>query len=235
VTGAGDVRDTAPDVPGTSRKTEVVNRVREEILSGRLRPGEPIRDAALAGQFGVSITPVREAVTQLIGEGLVTSLPNKRRQVTVLTPAAAAQLMDTLGVLLAAALRRAAPRCGPAECERLAVSAAELKRAGSARDGAAARQAVRAFIDQLMRLSGNLELAALIDTTAVRSYRLIDLTPGSGLWAIWTDGLNEVTTTLTGGRPVAATARLERMFTEVVDEIATHGKRSIVLDMTSND
>ena len=76
----------SPDDGGTSRKAEVVNRLREEILSGRLLPGEPIRDAVLADHFGISITPVREAVTQLISKGLVTSLPNKRRQVTVLTP-----------------------------------------------------------------------------------------------------------------------------------------------------
>ena len=142
--------------------------------------------------------------------------------------------MDALSVLLTAALRRAGPGCSPAECERLAASAAALARAESARDDAAARGAVRAFIDELMSLSGNPELAALIDATTVRSYRLIDLTPGSGLWAIWADGLNEVTALLAGRGHSVAAARLELMFADVISEIAMHGARSIVLDSESN-
>ena len=46
------------------------------LLEGEIRPGSHITPAALADQFFVSITPVREALLQLTSEGLVNFLPN---------------------------------------------------------------------------------------------------------------------------------------------------------------
>ena len=50
---------------------EVTRRLREEILSGRLAPGTPLGQEKLAGQFGVSRVPIREALRVLAGENLV--------------------------------------------------------------------------------------------------------------------------------------------------------------------
>lgn len=50
----------------------VTNRLREEILQGRLAPGERIRQEAVAAEMGTSRIPVREALTRLQNEGLVT-------------------------------------------------------------------------------------------------------------------------------------------------------------------
>lgn len=56
---------------------EVAERIRESILTGRLRPGIMINQVGLAGELGVSRGPVREALRQLEEEGLVASLPYK--------------------------------------------------------------------------------------------------------------------------------------------------------------
>jgi DNA-binding GntR family transcriptional regulator len=50
---------------------EVLDRMREAIVRGRFRPGDRLNEAALAGAFGVSRGPVREALSQLQQEGLV--------------------------------------------------------------------------------------------------------------------------------------------------------------------
>lgn len=52
------------EVPLTRREA-VVRRLRQEIGSGELPAGTVLKDAELAARLGVSITPVREAITQL--------------------------------------------------------------------------------------------------------------------------------------------------------------------------
>jgi DNA-binding GntR family transcriptional regulator len=50
----------------------VLEHLREAILDGRLKPGERIRQEAIASEMGTSRIPVREALTRLQNEGLVT-------------------------------------------------------------------------------------------------------------------------------------------------------------------
>ncbi len=60
-----------------SLRGRVFNRIREDILSGKLKPNEELREVALGEELGVSRTPVREALRQLELEGLVRIIPNK--------------------------------------------------------------------------------------------------------------------------------------------------------------
>ena len=53
----------------------VADRLRSDILEGRLKPGQWLRQERLAQEQGVSQTPVREALKQLAGEGLVEHVP----------------------------------------------------------------------------------------------------------------------------------------------------------------
>ena len=57
-------------------RDQVYDIVREEILSGAVRPGERLQEANLAAKYGVSRTPIREALFQLAREGLLVN--NKR-------------------------------------------------------------------------------------------------------------------------------------------------------------
>ncbi len=54
--------------------TEVI---REAIIDGRLAPGERLKEEELAGELGISRTPIREALAVLQAEGLVDTAPNK--------------------------------------------------------------------------------------------------------------------------------------------------------------
>lgn len=60
-----------------SLSEQVVERVRDAIIEGRLKPNDHITEASLTAQLGVSRTPVREALILLEHEGLVVSIPNK--------------------------------------------------------------------------------------------------------------------------------------------------------------
>jgi DNA-binding GntR family transcriptional regulator len=58
-------------------RDEVVDMLRDAIVSGKLRPGEHLKENGIAGQMSVSRSPVREAFRQLEQEGLIVSVPNQ--------------------------------------------------------------------------------------------------------------------------------------------------------------
>lgn len=62
----------------------VYRRMRESILRGVLTPGSVISQVQVAAEFGVSRSPLREALSRLAGEGLVTSDYNRRARVSEL-------------------------------------------------------------------------------------------------------------------------------------------------------
>jgi DNA-binding GntR family transcriptional regulator len=60
----------------------VYEELRKQILTLKLKPGAPLDEISLASQFGLSRSPVRDALARLISEGLVTILPNRTTLVT---------------------------------------------------------------------------------------------------------------------------------------------------------
>ena len=64
---------------------EVASHLRAGIMSGALRPGTFIRLDETAAELGVSITPVREALRTLRGEGMVQLEPHRGHVVVPLT------------------------------------------------------------------------------------------------------------------------------------------------------
>ncbi len=77
---------------GSENKTEkfplrdkVFNKLRDDILSGKYKVNEELKEVALGNTLGVSRTPVREALRQLELEGLVTIIPNKGAYVKGIT------------------------------------------------------------------------------------------------------------------------------------------------------
>ncbi|GAB4526631.1 MAG: GntR family transcriptional regulator [Anaerolineae bacterium] len=58
-------------------RAEIVDILRDAIVSGRLKPGEHLKESTIAEQMSVSRIPVREAFRQLEQEGLILSIPNQ--------------------------------------------------------------------------------------------------------------------------------------------------------------
>lgn len=68
-----------------SLRGRVFNKLREDILSGKYKQNEELREATVGEELGVSRTPVREAFRQLELEGLLQIIPNKGAYVTGIT------------------------------------------------------------------------------------------------------------------------------------------------------
>jgi DNA-binding GntR family transcriptional regulator len=56
---------------------QIVTHLRQEILSGKFQPGQPLREKQVSARFAVSRGPVREAFRQLAEQGLLVSVPNR--------------------------------------------------------------------------------------------------------------------------------------------------------------
>ncbi|MGQ9367918.1 GntR family transcriptional regulator [Azospirillum sp. ST 5-10] len=78
---------------------EAVARLRDLIIEGALRPGERLNERELCEQFGISRTPLREALKVMANEGLVVLLPNRGARVTRLTRRDIQDMFHVMGAL----------------------------------------------------------------------------------------------------------------------------------------
>jgi DNA-binding GntR family transcriptional regulator len=62
---------------GSSRTDEAFQRLRNDILHGRLEPGSRLRVESLSKEYGVSSGVIREALPRLVGQGLAMSIPQQ--------------------------------------------------------------------------------------------------------------------------------------------------------------
>lgn len=108
---------------------EVGERLAEDIVLGRLEPGSRLDEVMLAERYGVSRTPVREALKQLVTTGLVVYRPNRGATVAAMTPDELDAMFETIGELEAACARHAAVRMDERERVELARLHAETRHA----------------------------------------------------------------------------------------------------------
>lgn len=92
----------APDASPPRRPTlheEVVEGIRAMIFADELGAGTRVPERALCQRFGISRTPLREALKVLAAEGLITLQPNRGAWVTRLTPEDVDELFPIMGAL----------------------------------------------------------------------------------------------------------------------------------------
>jgi DNA-binding GntR family transcriptional regulator len=118
-------------LPMSQRSSEGVARiVRKAILDGRLQPGQPLRERALADELGISRTPIREALFILQGEGLVGMTPNRGATVRTITATDIAEIYSVRGLLESHAAALAAERVSDRELHRLDEAHHRIERLG---------------------------------------------------------------------------------------------------------
>lgn len=108
-----------PASNGALLTESVHNSLQEMIFTGELAPGSPLSVPALAARLNVSRTPVREAVQQLIFEGLATHTRNAGARVTLLDDEAIKAVFDVREVLDGLAAHHATLIAGNAVVEQL--------------------------------------------------------------------------------------------------------------------
>jgi DNA-binding GntR family transcriptional regulator len=97
----------------------VAGYIREQVMSGNLRPGEFLRMEPIAEALGVSMTPVREGLVALSGEGYVSPVPRRGFVVAAFTREDVRDLFWAQGRMAGELAARAAKRIGDSDLERL--------------------------------------------------------------------------------------------------------------------
>jgi DNA-binding GntR family transcriptional regulator len=136
-------------------RERVLDRLREDIIAGRLCPGDRLVERELAEHFGVSRVPVREAVRALVAERFVTFETPRRAVVRRLTPTDVTELFElreALEVYAAGLAAERATRHGLAELAELLDRAAEATRA---RDAERITEINTFFHDRILVMAGN--------------------------------------------------------------------------------
>ncbi|MGQ5633794.1 MULTISPECIES: GntR family transcriptional regulator [unclassified Streptomyces] len=159
----------------SSYRERVADALRAALIAGELRPGEVYSAPSLAARFGVSATPVREAMLDLAKEGLVDTVPNKGFRVTVVSDRQLDEYTHIRGLIeipTVAALARTADRVS---LEALRPAAREIVTAAAAGDLIAYVEADTRFHLGLLALAGNAHLVEVVADLRKRS-RLYGLT-----------------------------------------------------------
>jgi len=142
----------------TSLSEEVYQRLQQQIITLTLAPGQKLNDQQLAETFGVSRTPVREALKKLEEEGLVVAKRGSRTNVTMLDATQARQTFPIVATLHALAARLAFP-LPEADITRLIELNQTFQEAINRGDAASALQLDDAFHGLFLERSQNGQLA----------------------------------------------------------------------------
>ncbi|MFC6886465.1 MULTISPECIES: GntR family transcriptional regulator [Actinomadura] len=142
----------------------VLGELRRAITTGRLRPGAPIRQDALAEELGVSRVPLREALKTLQGEGLVTYQAHHGYSVEELSLDDLREVYRIRQLLEEEAARQALVRLTGDDLAALGKAQREVERADAAGDVLEMAEANRRFHTILFECAGMPRLTRLIGT-----------------------------------------------------------------------
>ncbi|AEN13210.1 MULTISPECIES: GntR family transcriptional regulator [unclassified Streptomyces] len=152
-----------------SVRGQILEALRAALVGGELVPGQVYSAPALGARFGVSATPVREAMQQLAREGAVEVVPNRGFRVSERGPRELAELAEVRALVEVPVwlrLARAVPAGRWVLLRPLAQATAAAARTG---DPANYAECDRAFHRAVLALSGNEQLVAVADDLHRRS------------------------------------------------------------------
>jgi DNA-binding GntR family transcriptional regulator len=155
-------------------RQEIAAALRGSIVAGELQPGELYSVPGLAERFEVSATPVREAMLDLAGEGLVIAVRNKGFRVTELSDRDLDEI-TALRLLIEVPTVRDVAACvgiggiAPAAVDNLRPLSVAIEEYAVTGDLVAYVEADRAFHLALLELSGNTHLVEVVGNLRSRS------------------------------------------------------------------
>lgn len=141
---------------------EVAERLRQRIFAHELAPGAWIDEQAVAEQYGISRTPLREALKVLAAEGLVTLRPRRGCYVTELTERDLDEIFPVLALLEGRCAYEAAQRASAADLRRLEKQHADLEKCAASGDIERFFDANQAYHRAIQDLAGNRWLSQVI-------------------------------------------------------------------------
>ncbi|MGW8374779.1 GntR family transcriptional regulator [Streptomyces sp. ODS28] len=156
-------------------RDKVAHALRAALISGELRPGQVYSAPGLAANFGISATPVREAMLDLAREGLVEPVRNKGFRVTEVSERDLDQYTELRVLIEVPTIGKVTETASPEQLAELRPLADEIVRTARADDLIGYLDADRRFHLALLLLAGNERLVETVGDLRKRS-RLYGLT-----------------------------------------------------------
>jgi DNA-binding GntR family transcriptional regulator len=125
----GGAPAAAPRPAKETGSARIYAKLREEILSLELAPGTPLDEVSLSERFGLSRSPIREALVRLASEGFVLALPNRSTVVTPINFEGIPKFLDALDLLQRVTTRLAAQYRSDADLTSISKRQEEFQRA----------------------------------------------------------------------------------------------------------
>jgi DNA-binding GntR family transcriptional regulator len=182
----------------------VSEKIRGQILAGRLKPGERLIEDRLSAELGVSRVPVREALRGLSMEGLVRLEPNRGASVTEVTPELLAELVEVRTLLEALNARLAARRHDP---EIVALLQDTLRRGNEAAQSGAADQLAQLnaeFHERLAEASRNSVLSDIMRSLRERTGLAFSINGRARAREDWKEHAGVLAAVIEGDEEIAA-------------------------------
>lgn len=148
--------------PHQTLNWHVYNAVIRLISSGRFAPGARLDEQQIAEELGVSRTPLREAISKLVKDGLVEHRPYRGNFVRSFTAKEVFDLYEVRKALESTAVRLAVPNLTEASAGELKKILGEIDIALAASDLEAYGLADKQFHETIARLSGNATLVSVL-------------------------------------------------------------------------
>ena len=149
----------------------VFNTLRQEILTGKLKPGERLMEIHLANKLGVSRTPIREAIRKLELEGLVIMIPRRGAEVAQITLKSLQDVMEVRRALDVLAVELACERMGQEALDSLYQACENFRAAVKTKDTRKLAEADVTFHDKIVLSTGNARLIQLVSNLSEQMYR----------------------------------------------------------------
>ena len=170
--GSGGVLKLLVGRPKGTGTQRVYAQVREDIIGLRLLPGADLDEGSLEARFGVSRTPVREALIRLASEGLIALLPNRGARVTQIDITDIPQLFEALELCQRATIRWAAIRRTPSDVTELRRINGEFLEAAERGDTGRMGESNKDFHSVIGKAAGNRYFESLYNSLLAVSLRL---------------------------------------------------------------
>nr|WP_245348332.1 GntR family transcriptional regulator [Paeniglutamicibacter psychrophenolicus] len=152
-----------------SLRETVTQKLRTSIISGDLVEGELYSAPSLGAAFGVSATPVREAMMDLVREGLVETVKNKGFRITGMTDEELEEIAEIRLLIEPATTKRALPLIPKESIAELRALADTIVAMARDKDAEAYLAADREFHARLMGFAGNKQLVELATSLRLRT------------------------------------------------------------------
>ncbi|WP_305093594.1 GntR family transcriptional regulator [Prescottella sp. R16] len=202
----------------------VAAHLRGAVMSGRLRPGAFVRLDETAAELGVSVTPVREALLTLRGEGMVESVPNRGYVVSPLERDDVHDIFWLQGQITVELAVRAARLASDGDLARLTDLTDELRQAVAVSDADRIAEAEYEFHRELCRIGRGPKLAWFLANAArYTPYELYAADPAWGELAVASH--TRLIEAMRGGDRDAVVAHTRIQFDDAADRLVAHLER----------